>query len=88
MFDPISVHVGIVVVKATWEQGVLRVLRFSPLCIIPPRLQVHLLGLTVASARRTKGQSLRTFQKAMFFFFRNLEAVDNKELPVFKCLNI
>jgi len=69
VFYPISVHVGIVVDKATWEQGVLRVLRFSPLCITPPTPQAHLLlGLPVAFARRTKGQSLRTFQNAMFFF--------------------
>jgi hypothetical protein len=55
----------------------LRVLRFSPVCIIPSMLHLH---LHVACNLRTNGQSLRTFHKRCWFVNRG--ALNRKALPL------
>jgi hypothetical protein len=40
---PGSIHVGFVVGKVALGQVFLRVLRFSPVSIIPPALQTHII---------------------------------------------
>ena len=66
VLDPRPVHERSVVDKVAVGQVYLRVLRFSPVSIIPPMLHTH-LHLHVALNRRTKGRSLGTFEKAVFF---------------------
>jgi hypothetical protein len=70
-FDPRPDHVTSVVDKITLGHVFLRVLRFSPFNITPQMIHVHL-----HPTRRTNGQSVGTFQKAMFF--RKLENIAEK----------
>jgi len=59
--DPSSIQ-GFVVDTAALEQVFLRVLRFSPVSVIPPKLHTH-LNLRAARTRRTKGGSLGNYRK-------------------------
>ena len=63
-FDLRSVHVRFVVDKVTLGQVFLRILRLTPVIIIPPVLHTH---LDVALFRRTNGRGAGTFHKAMLF---------------------
>jgi hypothetical protein len=67
-FDPKSGHVRFVVNKVALGQIFLRVATsvFPPLSTIPPILYTH-LHLHVGLTRKPNGQSLVTFQKALFF---------------------
>jgi hypothetical protein len=58
-------HIRLMVGKAALGQVTLRIL-FPPISIIPPVLHTH-LHLHVTLIWRTKGRSLETCQKAMFF---------------------
>jgi hypothetical protein len=60
-----SVHVASEVYEVALEQVALRVLRISPVTIIPPLLYAHLHIHT--ATRRINGRRLRTFQKGMLF---------------------
>ena len=64
-FDPRSVHVRFVVEKVALGRTLLSVLRSFPVSIIPQWLQTH--HLHAALTGRAKGESLGTFQKAVFF---------------------
>jgi len=61
--DPTSIP-GFVVDTVALEQAFLRVLRFSPVSVIPPTLYTH-LHLRAARTRRKKGGSLGTYRKAI-----------------------
>jgi hypothetical protein len=69
MFDPKSVYVRFLVDKAAVGAVFLRVLRSSPVIIIPPVLHTH-LHLHTALTSKKKGRSQGTFQKAMLFASR------------------
>jgi hypothetical protein len=56
---------GFLMDQMALRQVFLRVPQFSTVSIIPPMLHTH-LHLHVAFTRRTKGQILRTFQKAVY----------------------
>jgi hypothetical protein len=61
------------------EQVFLRVLRFSPVNVIPPRIHTH-LHLRAARTRRTKGGSLGNYRKTM----QAMQALDREAL----CLSL
>ena len=67
-----SVHVGSVVYEVALEQVALRVLRISPVTIIPPLLYAHLHIHT--ATRRIKGDALEPSKKECCF--GNREALD------------
>jgi hypothetical protein len=64
----------------TLGQVLLRVLRVSPVCIIPPMLRSH-LHLNVFLTKRTNGGRLETLQKKKCFF-GNHRALDRDELSL------
>ena len=78
--DPGLVHVRFVVDKVTLGHVFLRLLRFSPVSIIPPLLRTH-LHIQFAVIRRTNGRILGAFRKAVIF--GNRGTLDRKEISLF-----
>ena len=89
-FDPGSVHVRLVVEDVALEQNFLRVLRFSPVSIIPNMVHTHLCLQQILPEGQT-GRNLVTFEKPSalseigvhwirqyfrLFFFSSLERVN------------
>ena len=75
--DPKSVLVGFVVDKVAVGQVILRVLRISPVNIIPTLLQTH-RHLQISLTRRTNGGNLDILKKN---FFGNRGELYRKEHP-------
>jgi hypothetical protein len=74
-FDPRAVHVRYVVEKVALGQVFFRVLRLSPVNIIPAMLHTHVYLDTAVT--RKNGRSLGTFEKGMLcwksgVFYRNV----------------
>ena len=66
VFDPRAGQVGLAVDKMSLGRIFLRVFRFYPITIIPPKLRNHLnLHFAVPRSTRIKSRSLGTFQKAI-----------------------